>query len=166
MMQSQGKITYEEYQLALETPIEVREGTAVSASESNLAPHYVESIRREYSPFLKDKDYDLYRDGLIIYTTLNKKIQEYANSVVENHIKAYQQKFDKKWNWNKNKKLESEIISKAIRKHPEYKSSPKSKREEVAIKLKKNKNFIDSVKNEKTTIQIGMVVIDPVSGAI
>lgn len=166
MMQSQGKITYEEYQLALETPIDVREGTAVSASESNLAPHYVESIRREYSPFLKDKEYDLYRDGLRIYTTLNEKIQQYANSVVKSHLKTYQEKFDKKWNWKRNKKLEADIISEAIRKHPEYKSSPKSKREEVAKRLKKDQHFIDSVKNEKTTIQIGMVVIDPVSGAI
>jgi len=128
MMQSQGKITYEDYQLALETPIEVREGTAVTASESNLAPHYVESIRKEYSPFLKDKDYDLYRDGLIIYTTLNQQIQDYANSVVESHLKMYQEKFDKKWSWDRNKQLEKDIISEAIRKHPEYKSSPKSKR--------------------------------------
>lgn len=166
MMLSQEKISYSEYETAIETPIEVREGNAGSVTESMLAPHFVESIRQNYSPFLKDKDYDLYKDGLIIYTTLNEKIQEYTNDAVSKHIAEYQEKFDAKWNWKRHKKLEADIISEAIRKSPEYRSAPKSEREAVANRLKKNNRFIDSVKNEKTTIQIGVVVIDPSSGAI
>lgn len=166
MMQTQDKITYAEYEKAIETPIEVREGRAGLVSSSMLAPHFVESIRTEYSQFLKDKDYDLYKDGLIIYTTLNDKIQQYANEVVEKHLTEYQEKFDKKWNWKYHKNFEKEIVSEAIRKNPEYRSAPKSEREKIANRLKKDQNYIDSVKREKTTIQIGLVVIDPATGSI
>lgn len=166
MMQTQDKITYAEYEKAIETPIEVREGRAGLVSSSMLAPHFVESIRTEYSQFLKDKDYDLYKDGLIIYTTLNDKIQQYANEVVEKHLTEYQEKFDKKWNWKYHQKLEKDVISEAIRKNPEYRSAPKSEKEKIANRLKKDQNYIDSVKIEKTTIQIGLVVIDPATGSI
>ncbi|MCB0701109.1 MAG: transglycosylase domain-containing protein [Ignavibacteriae bacterium] len=166
MMLSQDKISYAEYKKAIETPIEVQEGNAGSVTESMLAPHFVETIRKEYSPFLKEKDYDLYKDGLIIYTTLNEKIQQYTNDAVKKHLSEYQEKFDNKWNWKYHKKLEAEIISEAIRKNPEYRSAPKSERESIAKRLRKDNRFIDSVKNEKTTIQIGVVVIDPSSGAI
>lgn len=166
MMQTEGKITYAEYEKAIETPIEVREGRAGLVSSSMLAPHFVESIRTDYSQFLKNKGYNLYKDGLIIYTTLNDRIQQYANEVVEKHLTEYQEKFDKNWNWKYHKGLEKEIISEAIRKNPEYRSAPKSDREKIANRLRKDQNYIDSVKREKTTIQIGLVVIDPATGSI
>lgn len=166
LMQTQEKITYEEYEKAIETPIEVNEGNAGSVTSSMLAPHFIESIRTEYSSFLKEKDYDLYKDGLIIYTTLNDKIQEYSNQAVKQHLAEYQAKFDKNWNWKNHKKLETTIIREAIRKNPEYRSAPISDREKIANRLKKDQRYIDSVKKEKTTIQIGLVVIDPATGSI
>ncbi|TNE32953.1 penicillin-binding protein [bacterium] len=166
MMESQNKITYEEYVKAIETPIEVMDGNAGSVTSSMIAPHFIETIRQNYSPFLREKGYDLYKDGLIIYTTLNKQIQEYANEAVAQHLNEYQTKFDKNWNWKYHKKLEADFITEAIRNNPEYRSAPKSERDKIAKRLRKDNRFIDSVRNEKTTIQIGLVMIDPSSGAI
>ncbi len=41
--------------------------------------------------------YDIYRDGLKIYTTLNTTMQEYAEEAMEEHMSSLQKKFWKHW---------------------------------------------------------------------
>ena len=38
-------------------------------------------------------DYDIYSDGLKIYTTIDSKIQEHAEEAVQAHMKNLQQEF-------------------------------------------------------------------------
>jgi penicillin-binding protein 1A len=166
LMESQGKIDYAEYQKAVETPIEVMSGNAGGVTSSMFAAHFVEEIRQKYSQFLSDKGYNLYKDGLAIYTTLNEHIQKYANEAVAEHLSKYQAMFDKNWNWKYHKKLEADIISEAIRENKDYRSASKSEKKKIADRLRADQHFIDSVRNEKTTIQIGLVVIEPSTGAI
>lgn len=166
LMQSQGKITYQQYHKAVETPIEVMDGNAGGVTSSRFAAHYVEEIRQKYSDYLKEKGYNLYKDGLAIYTTLNEQIQKYANEAVAQHLKKYQDEFDRNWNWKYHKKLEQDIISDAIRDNKEYRSASKSDKSKIADRLRNDEHFRDSVKNEKTTIQIGLVVLEPSTGAI
>lgn len=133
---------------------------------SQSAPHFVEMIRQDLSRDNSFRDYDLYRDGLIIHTSLNSKIQQYANEAVEEHLRELQASFSKRWNWNRNKKLLDELLLKAVHDNAEYTSSEEKDKSKVKAKLLNNKNFVDSVKNIATTIQVGLVVIDPANGAI
>ncbi|MBE2189260.1 MAG: PBP1A family penicillin-binding protein [Desulfobulbaceae bacterium] len=133
---------------------------------SQSAPHFVEMIRQDLSRDNSFREYDLYRDGLIIHTTLNSKIQQYVNEAVEEHLKELQASFNKRWNWNRNKKLLDELLLKAVHDNAEYNSADAKEKPKVQARLLKSKNFIDSVKNITSTIQIGLVVIDPANGAI
>ncbi|MDE5956012.1 MAG: transglycosylase domain-containing protein, partial [Bacteroidales bacterium] len=48
--------------------------------------------------------YDIYRDGLRIYTTINPKMQKYAEQAVSRHIgKDMQKRFDREVKWKNNK---------------------------------------------------------------
>lgn len=45
----------------------------------------------------KDNGYDLYRDGLKIYTTIDSRIQEHAETAMEEHMRSLQRRFDNHW---------------------------------------------------------------------
>ena len=60
-------------------------------------------FRQEVAKYLKDifakkgMDIDLYSDGLKIYTTLNSKMQEYAEKAVNKQMRIIQQRFKNHW---------------------------------------------------------------------
>ena len=69
-----------------------------------LAPYFREFIRKDYMPrwLAENKKadgstYNLYTDGLKIYTTINSKMQEYAEDAVERHMSELQDDFFRHW---------------------------------------------------------------------
>ncbi|NLJ14263.1 MAG: penicillin-binding protein [Ignavibacteria bacterium] len=131
-----------------------------------IAPHFVEMIRQNV---LKDKrlsEYDFYRDGLTIYTTLNADIQRALNKAVNEYMPSLQDMFDKSYSWGKNSATLNKLLDKAVKEHPNYKEAERSRKQQVYASLSTSKSFIDSVKNTATTIQVGVVIIDPTNGAI
>lgn len=75
-----------------------------------LAPYFRETLRSELTAMFKEKDendeyvyhkengepYNIYKDGLRIYTTINVKMQQYAEEAVAQHLKTdLQREFDK-----------------------------------------------------------------------
>jgi penicillin-binding protein 1A len=164
-MVSTGFLDKNEYQKLKQEPI-------VLASEKpsvmrTIAPHFMEYIRLQMSDLADKYGYDLYRDGINIYTSIDSRMQKIANEVAARHIEEYQKLFEKNWSWNKNKELLSSLIDEAIRKLREYKSEEsKEKKAEIYNRLKKDADFIDSVKFAATRIEVGFVVIDPFTGEI
>ncbi len=59
--------------------------------------------------------YDIYRDGLRIYTTINPKMQKYAEQAVVRQVgKDLQKRFDKELRWKNNKPFSNEVDRKTI----------------------------------------------------
>ncbi|MBU3740998.1 MAG: PBP1A family penicillin-binding protein [Candidatus Kapabacteria bacterium] len=143
------------------SPREVRRG---------IAPHFVEMVRRQLSrdgeTSDRIKDYDLYRDGLIIHTTINSQIQRYANEAVAEHLAEYQEMFDRTWSWRGRNDLLMSLITKAASRRPEYINASAEERKRIVQRLRQDKDFVDSVRKDATTIQVGLVVLDPHTGAI
>jgi penicillin-binding protein 1A len=169
MMLDQNAITPAEYLAAEKEPLislDKNQMARLAKARKSIAPHFVEMIRQELNDDERLANYDLYRDGLNITTTLNYRIQQYANEVVEEHFKDLQAMFDKNWSWSKNNKILQSIIDKAIKTNPSYRSAKSNEKDAIYNKLKNSKNFIDSVKNAATTIQLGLVMIDPKTGDI
>ena len=172
LMHNQECITDGQYAEAVKSPITIYKADKTNKTKTRkflgelTAPHFVEMIRQDISRDNTMLDYNLYRDGLIIQTTLNSKIQKYANEAVSEHLAELQNTFNKRWNWSKNKSLLDELIKKAIVSRPDYKAADKATKKSIETKLFANRVFVDSVKNAATTIQVGLVVLDPQSGAI
>ncbi|MGM0505470.1 MAG: penicillin-binding protein 1A, partial [Bacteroidota bacterium] len=80
--------------------------------DEGLAPYFREHVRQECLNILKSKTkpdgthYNLYTDGLKVYTTLNAKMQEYAEKAMKKHLEKLQQEFERDWQgrapWEKN----------------------------------------------------------------
>ncbi len=67
------------------------------------APYFREYVKKRCLEILENKKrpdgstYNLYTDGLKIYTTLNGQMQEYLEQVVANHLSKLQKQFNKDW---------------------------------------------------------------------
>lgn len=166
LMNEQGFIDSFQLYNALNEPIQLAINKINKLKTGYLAPHFVEMIRQNLRRNKQMEDYDIYRDGLIIYTTLNSRIQKYAEEALEEHLAIYQKIFNKSFSWRTHKDLLRKLLKKAINSNYEYISAEKSNKKNVAAKLRNDKRFIDSVKNAATTIQAGLIVIDPSSGQI
>lgn len=102
------KITQEEYNQLKAEPIVV--DYQVVDHKEGIAPYFRESLRKDLTNLFKSKDdkgdfvlkkedgtpYDIYKDGLRIYTTINYNLQEDAEEAVARHLKSeLQPEFDK-----------------------------------------------------------------------
>ncbi|MFZ2323906.1 MAG: PBP1A family penicillin-binding protein [Ignavibacteriaceae bacterium] len=131
------------------------------------APHFLEYVRQQMTTLADKYGYDLYRDGLNIYTSLNMKMQRIANRSAAKHIQEYQTLFDKNWNWNKNKSLLADLLDRAIKNDPRYKAETSAqKRASIYNQLKYDVDFVDNVKKLAVKVEVGFVVIDPKTGQI
>lgn len=133
---------------------------------TGIAPHFVESIRQQLLQKAEKYGYDIYRDGLSVYTTLDSRMQRYANKSVEDHLAEYQAEFDKAWVWKNRKNELSQAVFLAIRTLDTYRQSTPKQRDSLFSVLSRSKAFIDSVKKEATQIEVGFVAIDHRNGFI
>ena len=168
MMADMGYLEEDQYYSSLIQPIFLNRGR-LGMKEESIAPHFVEMIRQalEKDDQFTLQENNLYRDGLVIFTTLDSRIQQAANEAVQEHLSGFQETFRKNWSWKGKQKLLNSLIRQAVMEKPEYLSvSDPAKKEQMMQGAMKNQKFIDSVKLKATTIQTGVNVIDPMTGHI
>ncbi|MCS6808389.1 MAG: PBP1A family penicillin-binding protein [Bacteroidota bacterium] len=169
-MMEEGYISAAQYERYKAVPIVLTQPEETTI-ERSIAPHFVEMIRQQLTrednrALAGVRRYDLFRDGLVIYTTLNARMQQYANQAVEEHLKQFQKDFQRSWRWEGKEELVNELVEKAIKNRPQYIAANPSERKALMIKLKATKAFVDSVKQEATRIQVGFAAIEAATGEI
>jgi len=102
-MIAKGKITENEYAVLLKKPIGAKRH-GFDGNNDGLATYFREYLRTDVLPqLLKDRPredgtpYNLYTDGLKVYTTLHSRMQRYAEEAVEQQMKGLQAQFDQHW---------------------------------------------------------------------
>jgi len=134
---------------------------------TGIAPHFVESVRQQLVRKSSQYGFDILRDGLRVYTSLNAKMQRHANRAVEEHLEDFQALFDSTWNWSIHEDILSENVEKMIREGEDYKKAKtREVRDSIASALKSDPAFIDSVKKTVRTVEVGFVVINPHNGYV
>lgn len=159
------------------------------ASKNGLAPYLREKIRIEANKILADYPkedgsyYDIYRDGLKITTTLDSKLQTYAEQSVSEHLKQLQNLFDKHWGSSKPWDNRKDILNDAKHRSDRYKELKKSGKseqeinkifnEKVDMKIftwsgEKNVSMSpnDSIKHYVQLLNTGFLAMEPHSGKI
>ncbi|WKV13481.1 penicillin-binding protein 1A [Marivirga harenae] len=69
----------------------------VENHNDGLATYFRGVILWDLLAWSKANGYDLYEDGLRIYTTIDSRMQKYAEEAVEEHMKFQQELFDEHW---------------------------------------------------------------------
>jgi penicillin-binding protein 1A len=164
-MMDAGYLSESNYEKFRIEPIILAKGKKVKMRSE--APHFLEYIRQQMIAMADKYGYDLFRDGLNIYTSINMSMQKIANKVVVEHLREYQELFYKNWKWDNNKAILKPLIDRAIKNTVAYKEAVSQvQKQMVYSQLINDAAFIDSVKLIESTIQTGFVVLDPKSGAI
>ena len=177
-------ITQEEAAKFKETPMK----TSYSRIDLHFgpAPYFIEQVRLEVEKILKENygtKYNIYTDGLRIYTTLDATLQSYAVNAIKNHTKYLQKTFEDHWGkrdpWQNN----PEIFKSALRQSKRYKALKEKGLEENDIlkELEKPVNMtvfshdgekivsmspIDSIKQSLRTLHTGFMAMNPKNGHV
>jgi penicillin-binding protein 1A len=160
-----GYITEDQAAEATAEAIQPRPQEEVGAA--GVATHFVEYIRQQLMTKAEKYGFDIYRDGISVYTTLDSRMQRYANRAVEEHLAEYQKLFDSEWNWASDRDIVIKVIDFAVKTSPQYRRATTSAmRDSVYTALRADRAWADSMRHVAQTIETGFVAVDPRSGGI
>ena len=163
---------------------------------SGIAPYFREVLREEIKNWCKENEnpktgepYDIYKDGLKIFTTINARMQEYAESSVYRHMQNLQKVFSSQQNiktgtvWNTPDA--KAILETAMRQSDRWRNLKEDGVEEDEIRKSflqpvRMKIFawnekresdtlmtpLDSIRYHKQVMQIGLLAMDPLTGDV
>lgn len=153
------------------------------AHDTGPAPYFREYVRNYLKDWCKQHGYDPYSDGLRIYTTVDSRMQTYAEEAVAEHMQSLQKTFDGHIKGREAYK-QADILKKMIERSSRYQTAAslkKSKKEidkEFATPIKMNifswkgeikdtlMSPLDSLKYYSKFLETGFVSLDPTTGYV
>jgi penicillin-binding protein 1A len=142
---------------------------------SGPADYFLVQVREETDRILDslgsvtDKKWDPEKDGLIITTTLNLPLQNYANQAFRDHLSRMQKKLDEQYRISSGKRSLEQITVKELER---LNLTPKANEIRFREIFDWNGNYADSItvadslKKALTILHAGLLAIDPLTGAI
>jgi len=189
-------ITKEERDSLIKIPLDMS-GFKGEDHNTGLAPYFREFLREELTRWCAThinketgKNYNIYKDGLRIYTTINSRMQMHAEAAVQEHMKELQKEFFAHWKGRKDApfafigedKIQS-ILNQAMKRSDRYRSLKESGMKEKEIEA----NFRvpvemtiftyngdstltmtpwDSIRYYKHFLRTGLVAVEPQTGFV
>ncbi|WP_276373373.1 transglycosylase domain-containing protein [Chryseolinea sp. H1M3-3] len=152
---------------------------------SGLAPYFREYIKKDLEAWCASherpdgKPYNLYTDGLKVYTTIDSRLQRYSEVAMQSHMKELQKKFIKQMS----KKTLDEVVNGHLKKLTQYKAWKEQglSEKEILAEMKKpafRKIFTweggkeleisvyDSLLHHLQFLQAGLLAIEPQTGHV
>ena len=186
-MQKYGYLSKADYAMYSQKPI----GLDLSYVErSGQEDSYIRrAVEKWLDKWCKQNDYDLYEDGLKIYTTIDSHLQQYAEEAVAQKMKMLQKRFNNLWGnknpWRDSKGVEiKDFLLKAEQRLPIYKLLTKKyngdttqintyfqrKKKMTVFTWNGDKDTtfssVDSIKYYTKILNTGMMTMEPSTGKI
>jgi penicillin-binding protein 1A len=163
---------------------------------AGISPYFREVLRDEIKKWCKEhknpktgNPYDIYKDGLRIFTTINPRMQEYAEIAVFRHMQSIQKVFSNQRNIKDGSIWKSKdgkaIIESAMKQSDRWRNAKedeltdeeirKTFNVKVPMKIfawneKREKDTLmtplDSIKYHKQIMQVGFLSMDPLTGEV
>lgn len=159
-----------------------------------IAPYFRQVVEAEVKRICKDlrkddgSEYNIYKDGLKIYTTLNVTMQHYAEEAVAQHMKELQALFVAQARYKDGSIFKNHMddVKRSLKTSDRYKSLKEQGMKETEIMAEMNKPVkmtvytwnnskrvkdtimtpVDSVKYMKMFLQTGFMAMDPYTGEV
>ena len=145
-----GYLTDKQYQDVINEPIVLNLNREVN--EIGIAPYFTEMIRQELENRNEKYGFDYYRDGLTIESTLDPRLQQYAELAVAEHMKTWQPRVTNRYLTEDR----NEFV------HHKY---PNADPLEL-YNILQDSSTLDSMIRAETIVQIAFVALDPDNGDI
>lgn len=88
-------ITKQEYDSL--SNLDIQLNYRIETAYDGQALYFRQAVAKELKPWCEETGYDLYTDGLKIYTTVDSRMQEYAEQAVKKQMKVVQNNFRNHW---------------------------------------------------------------------
>lgn len=164
-MAKYGFITEQQETAAREEKLALRSGEGETAA--GIAPHFVEHVRQQLTALAEKHGFDLYRDGLSVYTTLDARMQRHANRAVEEHLAEYQPMFDKLWSWKAERDAQGRVVDLAVRTTDEFRRAQSTaERDSIYRALSGSRAWVDSALARAQQIEVGFAALDAHTGGL
>lgn len=190
-MQKYGFINESQCTHFKQTPIELHYGTVDYVSR--ISPYFCVELEKYLKNWTKENGRDLYKDGLKVYTTIDTKMQKYAEEAVAEHLQKFQGVFFDYWRgrkpwvdeWNREIKgfIEKEakktdryriMVKENKRSESEFYQVMKTPQRMRVIAYKKGQFYekdtvmtpMDSIGYYKHFLQAGFAVMEPQTGQV
>lgn len=117
-------LTPKQAEIIKKLPLEVKYHK--EGHDEGLATYFREHLRQELEGILQDytkpdgTPYNLYTDGLKIYTTINSRMQRYAEEAVQEQMSKLQQDFYNNWKNRKAPWNNTQLLLEAKKRSPRY----------------------------------------------
>ncbi|MBK9401999.1 MAG: PBP1A family penicillin-binding protein [Bacteroidetes bacterium] len=180
-------ITVEQKDSLLKLPIKLN--FRQEGHTEGLAQYFRETLRQDLLRWCKEhkkadgKPYNLYRDGLRIYTTIDTRMQRYAEEAVKEHMTDLQKSFREHWKGRVAWEDQPQIIDDAMKQSERYRTMKDTGATEADIKKAFNKKMemkvfswkgevdtllspLDSIKYYKMFYQTGFMSMEPQTGYV
>ena len=167
-------------------PLQLKEGKMRDATSDD---SYLRAAVDKYlEEWCKENNYDLYEDGLKIYTTIDSKLQKYAEEAVKDQMRIIQKRFYNVWGnedpWEDSERKKVDYPDRAKRNLPIYAMLQKkynnntdsidayfNKKKEMKIFSHKGDvdtlfSTMDSIRYYGKIMNTGMMTMEPKSGKI
>ncbi len=149
-MANRGFITQAEYEAALAEPLKIVPRS--NLDNLGVAPYFTESLRQELEKLGDSLGFDYYQDGLMVYTTLDSRLQVCAEAAVRWQLDSLQQAFSARFYRSHAPRLVQE-------KFPNLANTEKRE-------LLRNHARLDTLFRAQAILQVAFIAIDPATGHI
>lgn len=174
LMHKRGFISDQVYENLTEDPIMLDYHPPSKAGRESR--YFGEYIRQQVVDWTEENGYNLYTDGLTIYTTIDSRLQRYAEQALQEKVDSLQTIFENEWTtpgggyMNLYWKRYPKFLKSFMRETDRYKNGfarYDTKLEKVVFdSLFADSAYVDSVKRASTRLQASFVAIDPNNGNI
>lgn len=138
--------------------------------------YFGEFVRQQVMPWIEENGYDLFSDGLVIYTTIDSRLQRHAERSVRENLAEFQPRFEREWTSPGGEYMDRlwdqypNFLRSFIRETDRYKnafSKYQTNQESVVFELlEADEAFVDSLKRARTKLQASFTAIDPSNGHV
>lgn len=138
--------------------------------------YFGEYVRLRVQDWAIDNGYDLFTDGLVIYTTIDSRLQRHAESSVIQNLLEFQPQYEREWTsrngdymdqlWEEYPHFVRDIIRDTDRYKNAFTKYDTDQESDVFAILEADSAFVDSVKRARTKLQASFTAIDPSNGHV
>ena len=166
-MMTHGDMTRAEFDSVSAIPIKLNYN--VESNYDGQAKYFREAIADYLKDWCEENGYDLYSSGLKIYTTIDTRMQKYAEEAARKQMRQVQRNFDRHWAgqdpWrDENHQVIPNFIENIAKRQPVYKMLQQrfpNQPDSVVYYLNKP-HKLKLLKNEKGTIEKEMSTMDSI----
>lgn len=136
--------------------------------------YFGEYVRLQVQPWAEENGYDLFTDGLVIYTTVESNMQRIAERVIRERMVELQQAFEREWTspggefMNLYWEQHPNALTEFIRESQAYREAFGDGRTaaEIMDSLKADAEFVNQIKRKRMRLETSFVAIDPRNGQV